>query len=80
MPDYAYCETIAAYVWHIRKLTTKGLKPGGGADTRALCGAEALWDIANVEVFPNNPAWRNACRKCKAEFEAHPKEAPDAAH
>ena len=50
---YSFCETIAAYVWHIRPLTDVGRKLSGGADTAALCGAKALWDInfpVNVEI------------------------------
>lgn len=42
---YSYCETLAAYSWHIRPLTSKGKKFGGGADTLALCGAKASWDL-----------------------------------
>jgi hypothetical protein len=42
---YSYCETIAAYVWHIRRLTAVGRKLSGGADTLALCKAKVLWDL-----------------------------------
>lgn len=42
---YSFCETIAAYRWHIRPLTAAGQKFGGDADTRALCNAIVGWDI-----------------------------------
>ena len=69
MPEYAYCETVAAYVWHIRRLSVNGLKPCGGADTLALCGAQAAWDIANVPVDQSKPSWLDACRHCRKAFE-----------
>jgi hypothetical protein len=47
-PLYSFCETVTATAisyWHIRKLTEKGQKFGGGADTKALCGKEVSWDL-----------------------------------
>jgi hypothetical protein len=69
---HAFCETIAAALTHIRRLTTKGRAPGGGADTPALCGAAALWDTqlpftrANVEGW--DPWPQPLCSQCKATF------------
>ena len=65
--NYSFCETIAAYVWHIRPLTDAGRKLGGGADTEALCGAKALWDI-NVPVNLTGDI-DGLCRKCVAVYE-----------
>lgn len=48
MPKYAFCETVHASgtsPWHIRELTSAGKKLGGGADTLALCGRKASWDL-----------------------------------
>jgi hypothetical protein len=46
--EYSFCETATAGAktpWHIRVLTAKGRKLGGGADTPALCGREVSWDL-----------------------------------
>jgi hypothetical protein len=67
MTKYAYCETISAYVWHIRPLTKAGLKLGGGADTPALCGAKVLWDI-QCSVDPIAPAWDTVCPICQKRY------------
>jgi hypothetical protein len=67
MTKYAYCETIAAYVWHIRPLTKIGLKLSGGADTPALCEANVLWDI-NVKIDTLSPAWGEVCRTCRSLY------------
>lgn len=48
MPEYSYCETPtagSATPWHIRKLTGKGRRLGGGADTPSLCGRKVAWDL-----------------------------------
>jgi hypothetical protein len=42
---YIFCETMAAYLWHIRKLGDAGPKFSGGADTVTLCGVLPSWDI-----------------------------------
>lgn len=44
-PEYSFCETNAAYHWHIRRLTDTGRHLGGGADTSTLCGMTPSWDI-----------------------------------
>jgi hypothetical protein len=61
MTEYSVCETVAAYVWHIRPLTAVGRKLSGGADTKALCGAKAAWDI-NVPIPPQDGA--GYCTEC----------------
>lgn len=64
--DYAFCETITAggaSPWHIRKLSDRGPKYSGGADTPALCGREVAWDLrANITPF----RIARCCRKCAA--------------
>lgn len=66
---YSFCETIAAYVLHIRPLTDAGRKLGGGADTEALCGAKALWDL-NAPIPMNLTGDTDGlCRKCVAVYE-----------
>ena len=48
LQKYAYCEGMFASstsFWHIRKLSSKGRKPSGGADTLALCGHKVSWDL-----------------------------------
>lgn len=66
MPDYSYCETVAAYVMHIRELTQTGRHLGGGADTSALCGGQAAWDIATPVEDPHRG--RRMCVKCAEEY------------
>lgn len=70
---HAFSETIAANLTHIRPLTAAGLKPGGGADTPALCGAPVLWDKSlgftadRVEHW--NPWPYGLCSRCKSAFQ-----------
>jgi hypothetical protein len=64
---YSFCETITAGAdspWHIRPLTDKGQKLGGGADTKALCGREVSWDIR----LGVDPEMSHCCRKCRDEY------------
>jgi len=45
---YVFSEGAAASAlapWHIRKLSSKGIKLGGGADTLALCSKTVAWDL-----------------------------------
>ena len=67
--QYAFCEPDTAgslSKWHIRKLTDKGLKLSGGADTPSLCGREMSWDInVKVQVGPNGYV---ACHKCTSIY------------
>lgn len=65
-PTYSFCESLAASGrsrWHIRPLTDKGPRFGGGADTLAFCGLEILWDI-NGELSDRNLLPDRVCRKC----------------
>jgi hypothetical protein len=67
---YAFCETVHAgplSKWHIRKLTEKGLKLTGGADTKSLCGIEVAWDL-RVEITAHHLE-KSACTKCAAGME-----------
>jgi hypothetical protein len=56
-PEYAFCESSGAgslQPWHIRKLSEKGKKCGGGIDTPSLCGRVDQknwggWDLEGVE-------------------------------
>jgi hypothetical protein len=66
MTEYSYCETIAAYVWHIRPLTTVGRKLSGGADTLALCKARVLWDIRTPVA--ENLRGDGMCRECTEKY------------
>ena len=66
--EFAFCESVRATStspWHIRKLTDQGLKTGGGADTKALCGREVSWDL-DVEMTTLN--FTVACPVCGVEF------------
>lgn len=42
---YMFCETVTAYLWHIRQISDSGPKFTGGADTLTLCGKQPSWDI-----------------------------------
>lgn len=64
---YSFCETIAAYRWHIRPLTAAGQKFGGGADTRALCKAFVEWDI-DVGLSATALEGSGICSLCRRAF------------
>jgi hypothetical protein len=62
--DYRYCEPAMASSrsrWHIRPLTEKGPRYGGGADTTALCGTVVAWDL---EVRVDEKHFRGCCCEC----------------
>jgi len=66
MKTYSFCENCHAgpfSKWHIRPLTDKGKKLGGGADTLALCGKKVHWD-KGVE-FSFHHLEKNCCKKCR---------------
>jgi hypothetical protein len=66
---YALCERVTASPispWHIRKLTERGLRPGGGADTPALCGACVRWDLESP--VDNHVHEDYVCVKCRVEY------------
>jgi hypothetical protein len=67
MTEYSFCETTAAYVWHIRPLTDAGYKLSGNADTLSLCGMKVAWDIkAPINL---TPPLDGLCRKCTEIYE-----------
>jgi len=70
MIKYSFCENAGAgpmSKWHIRPLTDKGRKLGGGADTLALCGWKVNWDVL-VELTEFHLK-NNACKKCLKVYE-----------
>lgn len=69
--EYSFCETIVAYVWHIRPLTGVGRKLNGGAYTTALCGAKVVWDIGSPINL--SPPLDGLCRRCAEIYQTvHP--------
>lgn len=65
---FAFCESVYATStspWHIRKLTDKGFKLSGGADTNALCNREVSWDL-DVEITQHHLS--HCCRRCAEIF------------
>ena len=71
MAEYAFCESVTAgprSFWHIRHLTDKGWKYGGGADTKALCGRKVAWDL-RVKITDFNIT-NNCCQKCQEAYKA----------
>lgn len=70
--EYSYCESAHASsrsVWHLRRLTRAGRKPGGGADTPALCGRVVAWDL-EMPVEPHRLA-ACLCAVCVREMNAN---------
>lgn len=65
MPEYSFCETTAAYKWHIRILTAVGKKLNGGADSKTLCDLDPSWDI-NCPITPG--ALEAVCSKCRQKY------------
>jgi len=77
MTDYSFCEGIMAGPhtrWHIRKLSSKGRKLGGGIDTASLCGAIGPvsdgvmrngWDLA-VEITKHHLG--HSCKECARRY------------
>jgi len=70
LSKYSWCETITSSGrYHIRRLSDKGRKVNGGADTISLCGLRPAWDI--TERYPVNestiiatPHYGYPCREC----------------
>jgi hypothetical protein len=65
---YSFCESMTATArsaWHIRPLTEKGMKPGGGADTLSLCDRNVSWDI-EVEITDHHLS--HCCQVCAKKF------------
>ena len=68
---FAFCESVNATgtsPWHIRQLTTKGLKIGGGTDTKSLCGREMGWDL-EVKITSHHLNLNHCCSKCAEKFQ-----------
>lgn len=66
----AFCETITASgstPWHIRRLTSRGLLLGGGADTPSLCGRKVTWDL-DVQITEHH--LKHCCRECCLAYRA----------
>lgn len=66
---YSFCESMYATgssPWHVRLLTEKGRKLGGGADTSALCGRQVAWDLS-VELTQHHLT--HCCRSCASLLE-----------
>ena len=64
--EFSFCESVYAGSgtrWCIRKLTSTGIKLGGGIDTPTLCERQMKgWDI---DVTINDfHLFHNACPKC----------------
>lgn len=63
---FSFCETNAAYVYHIRRLTPAGRKLGGGADTPALCGRKVSWDVPTPVDL--TPPLNGLCKECATRY------------
>ena len=65
MSGYSFCESVWAgpkAPWHIRRITDKGLKLGGGIDTTSLCGRVTNgWDIG---VTITRDHLTHSCSRC----------------
>lgn len=72
-PGFSFCESIHACSnakWHIRQLSDKGTKLGGGIDTNSLCGnvdhTVGGWDL---EVcLSEHHLQNNTCRVCAEKY------------
>lgn len=66
---YAFCEPVVAgsnSPWCLRKITDKGLRPGGGVDSNSLCGrvkAPYGWDV-DVPVTQDRVDSDFVCKRC----------------
>jgi hypothetical protein len=63
---FSFCESVHARprsLWHIRKLTEKGKKLGGGIDTPSLCErVKQGWDLeVDINEFHLE---NNTCKEC----------------
>lgn len=67
MIKYSFCESVhvtGAGRWHIRRLTDKGRKLGGGIDTPSLCKrVNAGWDV-KVEITEFHLE-NSTCAECR---------------
>ena len=67
--QYALCETYSqppSLPWHIRKLDSRGLLPGGiSGGAASLCGREIAWDLS-VELTKHHIS--HACVTCVERY------------
>lgn len=66
--EYSFCETLYAGPygrWHIRKLSDKGQKLGGGADTTSICGTVVSWDLKVPITYIH---LQHCCPECAKGF------------
>jgi len=65
---YAYCESTAAYRWHIRQLDDRGLMPNeiDGKPALSLCNMKMAWDI-DVRI---EPLLKTTCPLCAKRYTA----------
>lgn len=66
---YTFCETIAAYKWHIREVDDDSQPSYHGLPGRpaTLCGLDAAWDI---RCAITGAPLAEACSGCRDEYEA----------
>lgn len=68
--NLSFCESMCAWPgspWHIRVLTNKGRKLGGGIDTGSLCGLVKMGGDLDVDINEyhlNN----NTCQGCLTKY------------
>ena len=71
-PEYSFCEMVTASAvspWHIRRLTSRGLMLGGGADTLAFCGRKVSWDL-EVQLSRERVDATYTCVDCAWQYRA----------
>lgn len=65
--NYSFCESAtSSSLWHIRKLSDRGPRPTGGADTLSLCGDNMGWDLNKVPISEHHLT--HCCEKCADIF------------
>jgi hypothetical protein len=71
--SFSFCESVTGVSkWHIRRLTTAGLKLGGGIDTPCLCGLVVHgWDLG-VAFDESRLDDDYVSRKCAAAYRMPP--------
>jgi hypothetical protein len=73
--EFVTCETVAAIVLHVRRVTAAAPIPLGGHTAprpRALCGAPVDWDtqipVASIAAEPDDNRAVRPCRTCRAQL------------
>ena len=74
--EFSFCESTHAgsnTKWHIRKLTHKGRKLGGGIDTKSLCGfvtpERGGWD--SCVFLSAHHIKHNTCSACAEKYKKY---------